>query len=182
MGLPTDSIDSTRWIKPTSRRTVGQRTAHLITKLCSPEAANQALRDGLIIEGKRVWAGHMKKEPRRCLKCQSMASNHLAAECDQNTICGTCGKEHRTAECSECDQKKYWCVNCNLHGHASWDRTCPKFLDRSKRLEQLNPESMYTYFPTNEPWTWEQTRNPEAKGQATNDSERSEEHTSELQS
>jgi len=55
-GLPTDSIDSTRWIKPMSRRTVGQHTAHLITKLCSPEAANQALRDGLIIEGKCVWA------------------------------------------------------------------------------------------------------------------------------
>jgi len=56
-GLLTDSIDSIRWIKPTSRRTVGQRTAHLITKLRSPEAANQALRDSLIIEGKRVWLG-----------------------------------------------------------------------------------------------------------------------------
>ena len=52
MGLPAKSIESTRWIKPMTRRSVGQRTAHLITKLHSPEATNQALRDGLIIEGK----------------------------------------------------------------------------------------------------------------------------------
>jgi len=111
----------------------------------------------------------MKKEPRRCLKCQSMGSNHLAAECDQTAVCGTCGLEHRTVECTESDQRKYWCANCNLHGHASWDRTCPKFIECSKRLEQLNPESTYTYFPTNEPWTWEQMRTPDASGRATSD-------------
>ena len=60
MGLPAESIESTRWIKPMTR-SAGQRTTHLITKLHSPEAANQALRDGLIIEGKRVWARKMKK-------------------------------------------------------------------------------------------------------------------------
>src|SRR5882724_11796776 len=86
MGLPPESIDSTRRIKPTTRRSVGQCTTHFITKLCSPEAANQAIRDRLIIEGKQVWARRMKKEPRICLKCQSMRSNHLAAECDQTAI------------------------------------------------------------------------------------------------
>jgi len=87
MGLPPESIDSTR-------RSVGQCTTHFITKLCSPKAANQAIRDRLIIEGKQVWARRMKKEPRRCLKCQSMGSNHLAAECNQTAVCRTCGKEH----------------------------------------------------------------------------------------
>src|SRR5882724_6429399 len=164
MGLPPESIDSTRWIIPTTRRSAGQCTAHLITKLHSPQAVNQALRDRLIIKGKRVWARRMKKEPRRCLKCQSMGSNHLAVECDQTAVCGTCGQEHQTIECTESDQRKYWCTNCNSHGHASWDCTCPKFIEHSKRLEQLNPESMYTYFTTNEPWTWEQTRIPDARG------------------
>jgi len=52
MGLSPKSIASTQWIKPMMRRTVGQCTAHLIIRLQSPEAANQVIRDGLIIMGK----------------------------------------------------------------------------------------------------------------------------------
>jgi len=33
---------------------------------------------------------------------------------------------------------------------------CPKFMDASKRVEWANPENTYKYFPTEEPWTWEQ--------------------------
>jgi len=33
-----------------------------------------------------------EKEPRRCLRCQTMGSSHLAVECDQPTTCGTCSK------------------------------------------------------------------------------------------
>ena len=152
-----------------TRRTTGQCSAHLIAKLRSPEAANQAIRDGLIIAGKQVWARRMKKEPRRCLRCQTMGSGHLAAECDQPMTCGTCSKEHRTTDCSEDEQVKFWCANCKSHGHTSWDRTCPKFIENSRRLEQLNPEGMYIYFPTEEPWTWEQSGNPLANEWANND-------------
>ena len=71
----------------------GQHAAHIIARLWSPEVVNQAIRDRLIIAGKQVWARRMNKEPRRCLKCQCMGSNHLV-ECGKSTICGTCGKEH----------------------------------------------------------------------------------------
>jgi len=74
-------------------------------------------------------------------------------------VCGTCGKDHRTAECTEDDQERHWCANCKTFGHTSWDQSCPKFTEESKRLKHLNPESMYIYFPTDEPWTWEQLRN-----------------------
>jgi len=62
-----------------------------------------------------------KKETRRWLKCQIMGYNHLAAECNKPTACGTCSKEHQTTDCSEADQTKFWCANCKTHGHASWD-------------------------------------------------------------
>ena len=54
------------------------------------------------------------------------------------------------------------------HSHASWDRMCPKFIEASKRLEYLNPESMYIYFPSDEPWTWEQLRNTVMNGTSAN--------------
>ena len=103
----------------------------------------------------------MKKEPRRCLKCQVKGANHLTAECNKPTACRTCGKEHRTAECSEEDKTKFWCTNCKTHGHTSWDQMCPRFMETSRRLARLNPESMYIYFPSDEMWTWEQMRAPD---------------------
>jgi len=51
-GLPPESLASTRWIKPMTRRVARQCTPHLIVRLRSPKAANQAIRDGLIIMGK----------------------------------------------------------------------------------------------------------------------------------
>ena len=63
------------------------------------EATNHIIRDGIVIAGKRSWARQLHRELRRCLKCQSLSANHLAAECKQPNVCGTCGKEHRTAKC-----------------------------------------------------------------------------------
>ena len=51
-------------------------------------------KEELVIAGKRVWARRMQKEPRRCLRCQSLTAKHLAVECDQQVACGTCGKDH----------------------------------------------------------------------------------------
>jgi len=45
---------------------------------------------------------------------------------------------------------------------------CPRFIKVSRRLEQLNPESMYIYFPSDKMWTWEQTRVPDTNGWETN--------------
>ena len=68
-------------------------------------AANQAMKEGMVIVGKRVWARQMQKEPRRCLKCQLLTAKHLAVDCNQQVTCGTCSKDHRMVECSETEGK-----------------------------------------------------------------------------
>ena len=47
----------------------GQKAAHLITHFKTNKAVNIAIKEGIVIVGKRVWARKMWKEPRRCLKC-----------------------------------------------------------------------------------------------------------------
>ena len=55
----------------------GQKAAHLITHFQTNEVANIAIKEGIVIVGKRVWARWMQKEPRRCLKCQLLTARHL---------------------------------------------------------------------------------------------------------
>jgi len=93
-GLEEDMLLSTRWIKPLQRHDAGQWTAHLIACFKTTEATNCTIRDGLIIAGKQTWARRLRREPRRCLRCQSLTTRHLAAECNQQTTCGTCSKDH----------------------------------------------------------------------------------------
>jgi len=155
-GVGEGALLSTRWIKPPQRHVEGQKVAHLIVRFRTNEDTNLAIRDGLVIASKRVWARRMQKEPRRCLKCQSVTARHLAADCNQQATCGTCGKDHCTLKCLEVDRAAFWCINCKEKGHALWDRLCPAFLAASKRLEDTDPEHTYKYFPNQDEWTWEQ--------------------------
>src|SRR6201996_4798987 len=97
--LDTNSLTSTRWIKPVEKRTHNQQSAHLIMRWVSPEAANEAIRQGVIIRGKRCNTRKLDSEPRRCLNCQKYGVDHLAANCPSTTVCGTCGGDHRTSQC-----------------------------------------------------------------------------------
>ena len=154
--LPANTLASTRWVKLLQRRSPGQTTAHIIAKFSSIKAANLSIRGGLIITGKRTWGRRLRREPRRCLKCQKLNARHMAATCDQNDVCRTCGQGHRTAQCKETDHELFHCKNCNTYGHASWDRTCPQFIEICNKLEQTDPENTYKYFPNDSKWTWEQ--------------------------
>src|SRR5882672_5613610 len=133
-GIGEGMLISTRWIKPEQRRASGQRVMHLIACFQTTEAANCAIQEGVVIAGKMSWARRLHREL-RCLKCQSLNANHLAAACGHPNTCGMCGKEHRTSECTEEDSDKYWCTNCKVLGHASWDRLFPGFVQASKHLE-----------------------------------------------
>lgn len=175
--IDLDSLISTRWIKPVQRRTDSQRTAHLIAKFSTREAANKVIRDGIVIAGKRCRARKMKKEPRRCLKCHDLKSGHFAASCDKPDTCGTCGQNHRTSECLETDATKFRCANCNVSGHASWDRQCPKYAEASRRIELTDLEHSYKFFPGEEPWTWEQIGAPTPNGTANNHRDQEREQT-----
>ena len=55
-GISPESVLSMRWIKPLARRSTCQCTEHLIARICTTEAVNLIIRDGLIIAGKGVWA------------------------------------------------------------------------------------------------------------------------------
>jgi len=70
-GIGEGTLLSTRWDK------TGTKEGH--RAVCGPPGHTPLLgRDGLVITGKRAWAIWMHSEPRRCLKCQTLNTNHLA--------------------------------------------------------------------------------------------------------
>src|SRR5882724_819362 len=98
------------------------------------EAAKCIIQDGIGIVGKRPWARCLKRQPRRCLKCQSFNIKNLTAKYKHPNMCGTCSKEHRTAKCEEANSDKFCCMNCKVPGHESWDWLCPAFIEVSRLL------------------------------------------------
>ena len=77
--LPVGSIAVARWIKPAHRRDTGQRVAHALFRLTTPEAANALIKNGMYINLERLCPAKDKKEPLRCLKCQRWG--HMAKDC-----------------------------------------------------------------------------------------------------
>jgi len=162
-GLSEMAIREVRWIKPTRLRSPGQRTAIAIFGFATQEGANQAIRHGLFVEGKKVWGRKQMQELRRCLKCQSFGV-HKAAKCALiHEVCGWCGKLHRTNECQETQQEGFECSNCKTSkngrhkGHGASDRQCPVFIERARQINQRCQENRYKYFCTTDPETWENT-------------------------
>lgn len=171
-GLKTGTFYHVHWLKPVGRRSDSQTSAHLIMGCLSAEGANLAIRNGLVIEGKKISARKLMQDPKRCLKCQAIGKNHMAANCPNPTdICGTCGDNHRTVSCNVRigELGKYRCVNCNSTGHAAWDRLCPTFLAKCKRFDLYHPENQLKYYlRVDDPSTWEKLEEPrfstESKG------------------
>jgi len=157
-GLKQGAIVKAKWIKPIARRIPNQRTAHAIISLKSKESANQILRFGLSIEGKKVYGRKLLTEPTRCLKCHSFDGSHVAAECPQeHDVCGTCGAQHHTSTCKVDDPAFYHCINCNSQSHATWSRDCPTFAAKYENYKKRSDDSKYRFFPMDDPLTWETT-------------------------
>ncbi|EJF55579.1 hypothetical protein DICSQDRAFT_13396, partial [Dichomitus squalens LYAD-421 SS1] len=155
LGLDEGAILEARWIKPVHRRYREQRFAHLLVTVSSPEAANKIIRAGLILAGRHVSVRKNLAEPMRCAKCHRYDAGHLAKECPQMyDTCGTCGRAHKTADCTMKDPQQHHCVNCNEKGHAVWDRDCPVFLDHLSRADARHPENSLQFFPTADPDLW----------------------------
>ncbi|EJF55684.1 hypothetical protein DICSQDRAFT_17832, partial [Dichomitus squalens LYAD-421 SS1] len=155
LDLQEGAIVDACWIKPIHKRYQGQRFAHLLVTLSSPEAANKVIRAGLVLAGRHVSVRKNLAEPLRCSKCQRYGAGHLAKECPQERdTCGTCAHSHRTADCKIQEPQQYHCVNCNEKGHAAWDRECPVFLDHLGKLDARCPENCLQLFPTGDPDSW----------------------------
>jgi hypothetical protein len=145
------SISTVRWAKPIDRRSQQQRSAHLFISFTSPETANRAISNGIMICNKKCQVERVKRDPLRCLKCQGW--NHKANECSLSANkCSNCAQNHRTSECRNPTTKR--CVSCKSNEHASWSRGCPVFLKKSEELNMRNIENTMPFFPTNDPWTW----------------------------
>lgn len=156
--LPLGTLKEAKWIKPPEYRTPKQRTALLLLGLSTVNAANQILRDGIHICGKKLTARKHTMEPRRCLKYQHLGARHFPAECKSiHDTCDTCGSiNHATRQCEVLEPDEYRCVNCDMAGHASWDRLCPAFLREKQKLEKRQPDLKYRFFPVaTNPSTWE---------------------------
>ncbi|PIL31787.1 transcription factor [Ganoderma sinense ZZ0214-1] len=166
-GLPGHSITEARWIKPVIRRQRDQRVAHLLLTLNSPTAANTLISRGLTLAGKRVSVRKNLAEPVRCAKCHRYDAGHLARDCpQQNDICGTCGRAHRTSECNRQDTRDHKCSACNKPGHATWSHDCPEFVDRLRRADARHPENRLRFFPTADPDSWVPQLDEPARGTA----------------
>lgn len=139
-----------RWIKPTYRRALGQRYAHLALSVSSPGEANVIIRDGIYICRAKVYPRKLKTEPKQCMKCRKWG--HFAAEClEEKDTCGNCGEDHHTKDCL--DMNRRYCVSCKDDTHASWDRSCPEFRRRVEKMDENHPENALMYFPTDEDWS-----------------------------
>ncbi|TDL17400.1 hypothetical protein BD410DRAFT_700379, partial [Rickenella mellea] len=154
-GMAEGEILEARYLKDPRRRAPGQQTAFIHMTLRSAKVANHIIREGIIVEGKRVFGRKNLQEPRRCLKCQQYRPNHIAAECKQiHNTCGQCAGMHRTEMCDKPNLRK--CSNCRVEGHTASDRTCPVFQRECQRMLRFHPENNYRYFPLmDDPETWE---------------------------
>lgn len=153
-GWNKGEVVAAHWIKPVAKRRPGQERAHLILKLSTPQRANETIMNGLSIMGLRLPVEKLRKEARRCLRCQKLEPGHMARDCDMiEDVCGTCGGLHTTQECTE-DTRR--CVNCQTTDHASWDRKCPAFMEATRKVQKANTLERYRFFPmADDPRTWD---------------------------
>ncbi|KAG1787223.1 uncharacterized protein HD556DRAFT_1247151, partial [Suillus plorans] len=89
--LSPGTIVKAKWLKPVARRNPGRRTAFCVIACASRKSANEVIRLGITIEGRKSAARKLLPEPTRCLKCQQLSSSHIAFNCpNKEDTCGTC--------------------------------------------------------------------------------------------
>lgn len=142
------------WIKPVERRFAGQRTAFLMLTVTGVDQANTLLK-GLTLAGRKLLVRRDMDEPKRCARCQAYGG-HFARDCTaEHDVCANCAGSHPTSQCGvAADPLQYCCANCNMDGHAAWDRTCPALRTRVSAHIHRKADSGFRFFVTNAPETW----------------------------
>jgi len=145
--IPENQIAQARWIKLIQRRVPNQQAAFLILSLTNPSTANQIMKDGIAVEGLKLWCRKLMKEPWCCMKCHELGANHNAYNCPvEKETCGTCEEAHDAPMCTLSDCNSFFCVNCKVKGHASWTHTCPTMLKHVKSINTRELDNQYLYY------------------------------------
>ncbi|KAJ6510336.1 hypothetical protein C8R45DRAFT_814085, partial [Mycena sanguinolenta] len=157
--LARGALVSARWIKPIERRNIGQKCANIVLGCRDAGTANRIIHDGVWIDGSKVPAHKLLTEPIRCMRCQDVETNHIAAACTAAEACARCGEEHRTDACTV-GVDGLACVNCKrarreYKGHGAASRTCPFFQDKLQYALERNPEAAHPfYLAPDDPGSW----------------------------
>ncbi|KAJ6467340.1 hypothetical protein C8R45DRAFT_1106101 [Mycena sanguinolenta] len=128
-GLDHGDITQARFIKPLVRRHPDQRSAHAIFGFASAASANHAIRHSLFVDGKRVPVRKLLSGPIRCLKCQIVDTNHIAANCPS--------------------------VNGLITDTVRLTAAAPVFVEKLQFMLERNPDAKYRFFPMEDPESWE---------------------------
>ena len=149
--LRPKTILKAEWIKPVKDRREGQKVATARFYFNDAKTANTVLSTNTYIREKKVVTKKPRKEPIRCLKCQQFG--HERRHCRANEPrCARCARNHPTKECIT-PQRDITCCNCEGR-HPSYDRDCPKFLEKCAQIDSRCPENNLAFYPTDEPWSW----------------------------
>ncbi|KJA23254.1 hypothetical protein HYPSUDRAFT_137981, partial [Hypholoma sublateritium FD-334 SS-4] len=154
------TIQFAKWFKQPERRLPTQRTAFLLVGFLTREAANLAIANSLVFEGRVCLVRKLLTEPRRCLRCQKWDPGHLASACKAPTdVCARCAGPHRTSACTASDLETR-CSNCPAQDdnallcHGAGDCICPIFQEKVETMRRRAPGAHYRFFPTNDPASW----------------------------
>ncbi|KAG1832875.1 hypothetical protein DFJ58DRAFT_750333 [Suillus subalutaceus] len=107
------------------------------------EGANQAIKHGLSIEGKKVYGRKLIQEPTRNTTLAERVATNTERPPAQSLIRPNTGA--RTAI---------------VAGHAAWSRDCPMFISKWESYKNRNVDAKYRFFLTEDPLTWETLNNP----------------------
>ena len=152
--LRPNAILKAEWIKPVKDRREGQRVATARFYFGDAKTANAVLSTNTYIREKKVVPKKSRKEPIRCLKCQQFG--HERRHCTANEPrCTRCARNHPTEECIT-PPRDIRCYNCDGR-HPSFDRDCPKFMEKCEQINARCPENNLAFYPTDEPWSWANT-------------------------
>ena len=155
--LDKGSILMGKWFKKKEDRRAGQRTAFMKVFFKSAESANKAIRNKLLVGGRRCTVRKLLPEPRRCFNCQKIEVGHMAQRCPaEHPTCANCAQPHPTQQCQHAsDPSKHQCPNCDQAGHGAGNRDCPAYERKRRDLQGRNSEHLYRFFPTADDTTWE---------------------------
>ncbi|KAJ3572015.1 hypothetical protein NP233_g3368 [Leucocoprinus birnbaumii] len=135
-----DTFVKARWIKAVEKRSIGQRSAHMLITLADGEELERILagtRRSISIRGRQIKIDKDQRIPVRCAKCQRYG--HYASDCLETEVtCGRCGETgHRHSECTAENAR---CANCKEDGHEAHSSECPTY---KSKLATLNGTPNY---------------------------------------